>query len=339
MNASPNVPASGRRRPTMSASTSVSRCGGSGPASAACRRARASMAGSRSTPGDPVPGLGERDGQPPGPDGELEDRPAGPGGQREVEIEVARVVDEVEVVQAGERLGGRRIGAVEHSLGQPGWPWCSGGLAGKRPAGSSRPAQRTACAGLAPHGEGADRLERCAVGDHRGRLGVVVRRRDLDDVHARQVDGAHDLADRAQHLAAEHPARLRRAGPGRHPRVDHVDVEAQVDEVRAVERLVDRLGDDRFRAALLDLAHEVPAQPLLLHPLEGLDRRPVAAQADLDEVLALDRARFDEPPHRRPVAGQDAPVVRGRVGVGVEMDDPDAARVAEPRRPPSRSAR
>ena len=51
--------------------------------------------------------------------------------------------------------------------------------------------------------------------------------------------------------------------PGRHARVDHVDVEAEVDVVRAVERLVDRLGDDCFRAALLDLAHEVVAQALL----------------------------------------------------------------------------
>ena len=124
-------------------------------------------------------------------------------------------------------------------------------------------------------------------------------------------------------------------GPGRHARVDDVDVERQVDEVRAVERLVDRVGDDRLGAALLDLAHEVVAQALLLHPVERLDRRPVAAQSDLDEVLALDRARFDEPAHRRPVARQHAPVVRRGVGVGVEMDDADAARVRGPRRSPS----
>ena len=121
-------------------------------------------------------------------------------------------------------------------------------------------------------------------------------------------------------------------GPGRHARVDDVDVEAEVDRVGAVERLGDRLGDDGLGAALLDLAHEVPAQALLLHPVEGLDRRPVAAQADLDEVPALDRARLDEPAHRRAVAGQHAPVVVGGVGVGVEVDDADAARAGGPRR-------
>ena len=91
-------------------------------------------------------------------------------------------------------------------------------------------------------------------------------------------------------------------------------------------------------AALLDLAHEVVAHALLLHPLERLDRRPVAAQPDLDEVLALDRPGFDEAAHRRAVAGQHAPVVLGGVGVGVEMDDADAARAGGRRRRRSRSA-
>ena len=82
-------------------------------------------------------------------------------------------------------------------------------------------------------------------------------------------------------------------------------------------------------AALLDLAHEVPAQALLLHPVERLLRRPVAAQPDLDEVVAADRARFDQAAHRRAVAGEDAERVVGRVGVGIEMDDPDAPRAAD----------
>ena len=77
-------------------------------------------------------------------------------------------------------------------------------------------------------------------------------------------------------------------------------------------------------AALLDLAHEVPAQAVRLHPVERLLRGPVAAQADLDEVLPVDRARFDEPAHRRAVAGEDAERVVRRVRMGVEMDDPDA---------------
>ena len=153
--------------------------------------------------------------------------------------------------------------------------------------------QRTVPPGRLAHGEGADRLERRAVRRHRRRLGVVVRRRHLDDVHPGELDRTDDLADGPQDLAGQHPAGFRRAGAGRQARVDDVDVEAQVDAVGPVERLVDGLGDDRLGAALLDLAHEVVAQALLLHPCERLDRRPVAAQSDLDEVAAVDRARFD----------------------------------------------
>src|SRR6476469_3627395 len=73
----------------------------------------------------------------------------------------------------------------------------------------------------------------------------------------------------------------------------------------------------------------MPAQALLLHPVEGRLWRPIAAQSDLHEVLALDRAGLDEAAHRRPVAGQDAEGVGGGIGVGVEMDDPDAARTTD----------
>ncbi len=158
---------------------------------------------------------------------------------------------------------------------------------------------------------------------------MVVGRGDLDDIHPGQVDHRHDLADRAEHLAGEHPAGFGGARAGRHARVDHIDVEAQVDEVGTVERLVDGLGDDRLGAALLDLAHEVVAHALLAHPVERLDRRPVAAQPDLHEVAARDGTRLDQPAHRRAVAGEDAPVVVGRVGMGIEMDDADAPRPAD----------
>lgn len=64
----------------------------------------------------------ERDGQPPRAGAELEDRSACPGGQREVEVEVARILDEVEVVQAGQRRGlGRSLlpGSLRAGDGQP----------------------------------------------------------------------------------------------------------------------------------------------------------------------------------------------------------------------------
>ena len=48
--------------------------------------------------------------------------------------------------------------------------------------------------------------------------------------------------------------------PGRQARIDHVDVEREVDRVGTVERLGDRVGDHRLGAAFLDLGHEVIAQ-------------------------------------------------------------------------------
>ena len=86
---------------------------------------------------------------------------------------------------------------------------------------------------------------------------------------------------------------------------------------------------DRLGAALLDLAHQVPAHPLRLHPRERLDRRPVAAQAHLDEVAPGDRARLDQATHRRAVAVQRSVAVWRRVGVCVEVHDADALRPAE----------
>ena len=138
-----------------------------------------------------------------------------------------------------------------------------------------------------------------------------------------------DPADGPQQLARQHPARLGRARSRAPARIDDVDVDREVDRVRAVERLGDGVVDDGLGAALLDLGHEVPAHALLAHPLEDLGRRPVAAQADLDEVAPEDRAGLDEPAHRRAVTGEHAPVVGGGVGVGVEVDDADAARAAD----------
>ena len=76
------------------------------------------------------------------------------------------------------------------------------------------------------------------------------------------------LADGPQQLA-------RQQAPGsgvpvsrRQARIEHVDVDRQVDGVRPVERLGDRVGDDGLRAPLLDLGHEVVAQAVLAHPLE-----------------------------------------------------------------------
>ena len=174
--------------------------------------------------------------------------PSGPRREREQQVEVARVLGEVQVVQARERLGGGLV---------------TGG--GSRHAGARRSAAGALEAdrwpGLLLGRERGDQLQRDAVGGHRRHLGVVVRRRDLDDVHAGDLHGAGDPADRAQQLARQQAAGLGRAGAGRDARVDDVDVDRDVDRVGAVERLGDGVVDHRLRAALLDLAHQVPAQP------------------------------------------------------------------------------
>ncbi len=88
--------------------------------------------------GDRVAGAGERHGQATGADRQLEDRAAGPIGEGGVQVEIARVVGEVQVVEAGERRRLRRrtgrpgAGSGDarwvptvavHASGQPGAPW------------------------------------------------------------------------------------------------------------------------------------------------------------------------------------------------------------------------
>ena len=88
---------------------------------------------------------------------------------------------------------------------------------------------------------------------------------------------------------------------------------------------LDRVAHHVLEAAFPDLLHGVPRHALFLHPLEGVLRRPVAAQTDLDEVGAGHRARLDQPAHRRAVAGQVALDLVGGVGVRVEVHDADVA--------------
>ena len=56
----------------------------------------------------------QRDGEPATPGGKLEDRAVRAVGQGEVEIEVVRIVAEVEVIQPGEFPCSRRIGGFDH---------------------------------------------------------------------------------------------------------------------------------------------------------------------------------------------------------------------------------
>src|SRR3972149_8870158 len=60
---------------------------------------------------------------------------------------------------------------------------------------SSKRGRSITQASLRPlHGKGGDGLHHDAVREHRRDLALVVRRADLDDVHADEVDPPHDLA-------------------------------------------------------------------------------------------------------------------------------------------------
>ena len=154
---------------------------------------------------------------------------------------------------------------------------------------------------------------------------MIVWRRDLHHVHSDQFGPQRDFADRPQQVRRLHAARLGRPRSRREPGIEDVDVDRQVNELRTIQRFLDRLLDDRLDAAIEEFAHQVPAHPLGAHPLECLAFWPIAAQADLYEVAAQDRSRLDQPAHRGGVRGEVSPAVATSVRMGVEVDHRELA--------------
>ena len=187
-----------------------------------------------------------------------------------------------------------------------------------------------------------ERLEAHPVGEVRRDLGVVVGRRDLDHVDARDGQLAADPADGVQQLPRGQPAGLGGAGAGGVARVADVDVDREEDRVAVVEGDLEGLVEARLQAALADLGHLVGPHVLLGHPPERLRAGPVAAQPHLQEPVAAQGAGLDQPPHRLAVAVERAELDVAGVGVGVEVDhrDPAVARGAARRRwrPAARSS-
>ena len=58
--------------------------------------------------------LGQRDGQAPTPGGQFQNGSLGPVRQREVQVKVAGIVREIQVVEAGECRRGRGVRVVVH---------------------------------------------------------------------------------------------------------------------------------------------------------------------------------------------------------------------------------
>ncbi len=188
--------------------------------------------------GHGVPRTCQGHGQTTAAGGQLEDRPTRSLGHREVQVQVARIVGQVEVVVAGEtgsdgvrsRCGhatrvDSRVGARGRHR-QPATP--TGANAAADREGTAR--DRRSAASV------RDAMplmvsRHASVGGHRGHLGVVVRRRHLHHVHAADIHAGGDPTHGAQQLTREHAARFGCAGARRHPRVDDVDVHRDVHHV------------------------------------------------------------------------------------------------------------
>ena len=109
--------------------------------------------------------------------------------------------------------------------------------------------------------------------------------------------------------------------PGANAGIEHVDVDGEVDALRAAAHVGDDVVEDAVEPARVDLVHRVPAEALRAHPVEVRRPRPRAAQAELDDVVAVEVALLDGDAERRAVRDPDAEELRGRVGVGVEVHD------------------
>ena len=81
----------------------------------------------------------------------------------------------------------------------------------------------------------------------RGDLGAVVGGRDLDDVHADEVQVAEPAQDRLR-LPARQSADLRRAGARRERRIERIDIEREIARACA-DDLADALRDRRRQPA------------------------------------------------------------------------------------------
>ena len=90
-------------------------------------------------------------------------------------------------------------------------------------------------------------------------------------------------------------------------------------------RRLDHLLEAHVEPALVELVGRPPAEADLAHPGELGRLGPEAAQADLKEPIAADRAAIDDEPHGRAVRALDAGEVGRGIGVRVEVDDADRA--------------
>ena len=179
-------------------------------------------------------------------------------------------------------------------------------------------------AGSTANGDPRQRLADDPLGDERRDVrGADPGRDHLDDVHPDEPEPRRELAARPQEVERRHPTRLGRPGSGREGRVEHVHVDRE--EHRSLAHGGDRPLDDLADAELADVVHEEARDATLALPGELALARPVASEPDLHVAPAVHVAVTDEAVHRRPVRDLDAEHLGSRVGVGVEVDEPERA--------------
>jgi hypothetical protein len=153
-----------------------------------------------------------------------------------------------------------------------------------------------------------------------GDLRVVVRRRHLDDVRPDDLQ-AGERPEHAEQLTGGHSARLRRAGARRVRRVEHVDVDRDVD--RHVTEPLPHPPHDAGHADFLDLdaMHRVEAEPGGVGKVPAVVQRP--SNADVHGVPLVDQPLLGGPAERRAVRVRLAEIGVPRVEVGVEVQHRD----------------
>src|SRR5215472_1135660 len=148
-------------------------------------------------------------------------------------------------------------------------------------------------------------------------LGDVIRWRDLDDVHSREVEAREPMED-GPRLPGRQPAHFGRSGPRRKGGVESIDIESQIGGADA-DDLANAPGDG--------------SRPSLVHVLGSNDRHPLAdgpiedvavqwgADADLDRVMRIDQPLFDGVVKRRAVAPGEPKAFGPGIDVAVEMNE------------------
>jgi hypothetical protein len=163
------------------------------------------------------------------------------------------------------------------------------------------------------------------VGDERRQVSrPELSRGHLDDVGANELQGGCEGTAGPEQIDGRHAAGLRGSRTGGKRRVEDVHVDRQ--EHGPGPDSCERAFDDDSDPELADLAHRKCRDPVLGLPGELGLAGPVTAKADLHVAARIDQAALDEPVHRRAVRELDTEDLRARVGVRVEMDEPNGTR-------------